>query len=72
MEGVTILDSIFARQEEQNRKRRERRLAASLAGLEELKRQNSINPTPKRTAAIKNLEERYLQELNKSWPKGGK
>ena len=54
--------SYFARQDEMNRRRRDRQAAESLQGLEELKRQNELNPTAKRTAAIRQIEENLRRD----------
>lgn len=40
-----------------NQRRRERQAAEALQGLDELKRQNELYPTAKRTEAIRQLEE---------------
>lgn len=56
-----FLDAFFERQNEMNRRRRERQIAAALAGLDELKRQNEMYPTAKRTAMIQDQEQRLRE-----------
>ena len=53
----SFLMSYFARQAEMNQRKRERQAAEALQGLDELKRQNELYPTAKRTEAIRQLEE---------------
>lgn len=57
----SFFKSFFARQDEMNRRRRDRRAAEALQGLEELKRQNELYPTAKRTEAIRQMEENLRQ-----------
>lgn len=56
-----FLKSYFSRQAEMNQRRRERQATEALQGLEELKRQNELYPTAKRTEAIRHLEENLRQ-----------
>ena len=53
----SFLRSYFSHKAEMNQRRRERQAAEALQGLDELKRQNSLYPTAKRTEAIRQLEE---------------
>lgn len=53
----SFFKSFFARQDEMNRRRRDRQAAEALQGLEELKRQNELYPTAKRTEAIRQMED---------------
>ena len=57
----SFLRSYFSRKAEMNQRRRERQEAEALQGLEELKRQNELYPTAKRTEAIRHLEENLRQ-----------
>ncbi len=57
----SFLRSYFSRRAEMNQRRRERQAAEALHGLEELKRQNELYPTAKRTEAIRQLEENLRQ-----------
>ena len=57
----SFLRSYFARKAEMNQRRRERQAAEAMQGLEELKRQNELYPTAKRTEAIRHLEENLRQ-----------
>lgn len=57
-----ILDGFFAMLKERRARNREQQTADVLQGLDELKRQNELNPTAKRTRVLQNLEERLRME----------
>lgn len=57
-----ILDRFFSMLQERRARNREQQTADVLQGLDELKRQNELNPTAKRTRAVQNLEERLRMD----------
>lgn len=57
-----ILDRFFAMLQERRARNREQQTADVLQGLDELNRQNELNPTAKRTRAVQNLEERLRMD----------
>lgn len=57
-----ILDRFFAMLQERRARNRDQQTADVLHGLDELKRQNELKPTAKRTRALQNLEERLRMD----------
>ena len=57
--SADVMSAIFSRANEAREMKLAKQVKDALEGLAELKRVNSIYPTPKRTKAIEEIERRY-------------